>query len=90
MNERIGNDLCIDILAQAINEMKELQGDSFSLEKVTLAELERHTGISQARLRKLKKDGIIIKPQVVLGEKDSYCETSSRIQSCRKNCQPPR
>lgn len=60
MNERIGNDLCIDIIAQAIDEMKELQGDSFSLETINLAELERRTGISRARLRKLKKCKILL------------------------------
>ena len=56
MNERIGNDLCIDIIAQAIDEMKELQGDSFSLENINLAELERRTDISRARLRQCHLD----------------------------------
>ena len=51
-----GNDLCIEIIAQAIEEMKEEQGDSFSLETINLAELERRTGVTRARLRKLKKD----------------------------------
>ena len=71
MNERNGNDLCIDIIAQAIDEMKELQGDSFSLENINLAELERRTGISRARLRKLKKDGFVIKPHGRTGKKNA-------------------
>jgi hypothetical protein len=37
MNERIGNDLCNEIITQAINEMKEAQGDAFSLESINLA-----------------------------------------------------
>ena len=62
MNEHIGNDLCVDIITQAINEMKEAQGDSFSLENINLAELERRTGISRSRLRRLKQNGFVIKP----------------------------
>ena len=40
MNKQIGNDLCTEIISQAIDEMKAIQGDSFSLAKVNLAELE--------------------------------------------------
>ena len=46
MNKHNGNDLYIEIIAQAIEEMKEIQGESFSLENVNLAELERRTGIT--------------------------------------------
>ena len=45
------------ILAQALEEMKNEQGDSFSLESVNLAELQRRTGISRMKLRTLKKNG---------------------------------
>ena len=54
MNKHNGNDLYIEIIAQAIEEMKEVQGESFSLENVNLAELERRTGITRARLRRMK------------------------------------
>ena len=54
MNKNNGNDLYIEIIAQAIEEMKEVQGESFSLENVNLAELERRTGITRARLRRMK------------------------------------
>ena len=54
MNKQLGNDLYMDILTQVINEMKAEQGEDFSLTKINLAELERRTGISRARLRKLK------------------------------------
>ena len=61
MNKQSGNDLCIEIISQAIEEMKEEQGDSFSLDTINLAELGRRTGITRARLRKLKKDGFEIR-----------------------------
>ena len=51
-----------EILAQALNEMKKELGEKFSLETVNLAELERRTGITRARLRKLKKNGFRTRP----------------------------
>ena len=44
MNKHNGNDLYIEIIAQAIEEMKEVQGESFLLENVNLAELESVLG----------------------------------------------
>lgn len=44
-------------IAQAIEEMKSEQGEFFSLEKINLAELGRRTGISRAKLRRLKGNG---------------------------------
>ena len=41
-------------VAKAIEQMMAEQGDKFSLEKVNLAELERRTGISRARLRRIR------------------------------------
>lgn len=41
-------------ITQAIEEMKQKQGDSFSYSKMNLAELSRMTGISRAKLRRLK------------------------------------
>ncbi|MDD7699341.1 MAG: hypothetical protein PUJ61_08310, partial [Spirochaetia bacterium] len=54
MNKHNGNDLYIEIIAQAIEEMKDPQGESFLLENVNLAELERRTGITRSRLRRMK------------------------------------
>lgn len=73
MNNQSGNDLCIEIITQVIDSMKEEQGDSFSLEKINLAELERRTGITRARLRKLKKDNFQLKPH---GNKGRKVETT--------------
>ena len=69
MNNQSGNDLRIEIITQAIDAMKAAQGDSFSLENINLAELERRTGITRARLRKLKKDNFQPKPHGNKGRK---------------------
>lgn len=72
MNELIGNDSCNEIITQAIESMKAEQGDLFSLENINLAELERRTGISRARLRRLKKNGFVDKPHGRTGQKSAY------------------
>ena len=41
-------------VAEVIEQMMAEQGDEFSLERINLAELERRTGISRARLRRMK------------------------------------
>ena len=69
MNKHNGNDLYIEIIAQAIEEMKEVQGESFSLENVNLAELERRTGITRARLRRMKANGFKSVPHGLTGKK---------------------
>ena len=56
MKEARGNGY-VPIIAQAIEEMKAEWGDTFSLEQINLAELERRTGISRGKLRRLKKNG---------------------------------
>lgn len=43
-----------DIISQAIEEMKAQMGNNFSLSQINLAELERRTSISRAKLRRLK------------------------------------
>lgn len=45
MNDFIGNDLCNEIIAQYIDEVKDARGDEFSEKDINLAELERRTGI---------------------------------------------
>ena len=72
MNKQTDNGLCIEIITQAIEEMKEEQGDSFSLETINLAELERRTGVSRARLRKLKKNHFQLVPHGSKGRKADY------------------
>ena len=69
MNKHNGNDLYIEIIAQAIEEMKEVQGEPFSLENVNLAELERRTGITRSRLRRMKANGFKSVPHGLTGKK---------------------
>ncbi len=64
----ISNDLQ-EILTQAVDKMKQDMGDSYSIDKVNLAELERRTGISRSKLRRYKKDGFIIRPHGNTGRK---------------------
>jgi len=68
MIESFGNDLP-EIIAQALNEMKSLQGSDFSLENVNLAELSRRTGYTRARLRRLKANGFRNLPDSRTGRK---------------------
>lgn len=58
-----------DIISQAIEEMKFELGPKFSVEKINLAELERRTGVSRAKLRRLKENGFQQKPHGLTGQK---------------------
>lgn len=58
-----------DIIAQAIEEMKLEQGENFSLDRINLAELGRRTGISRAKLRRLKQNGFAEAPHALQGRK---------------------
>ena len=69
MNKHNGNDLSIEIIAQAIEEMKAIQWESLSLENVNIAELERSTGITRARLRRMKANGFEPVPHCRTGQK---------------------
>ena len=69
MEERTSNGLD-SIISQAIEEMKAEQGENFSLEKINLAELERRTGITRAKLRRLKENGFVEKPHALKGRRN--------------------
>lgn len=56
-------------VAKSIEAMMAEQGNKFSLDKINLAELERRTGISRARLRRLKENGFADKPHARKGSK---------------------
>ena len=56
-------------ITQAIDEIKKEQGDSFDLSKINLAELERRTGVSRAKLRRLKRNGFVFKSHGNAGHK---------------------
>lgn len=57
------------LVTDALDAMKAEAGDSFCLEKVNLAELERRTGISRSKLRRLKRNGFEFKPHASKGRK---------------------
>lgn len=56
-------------LSQALELIKDREGKSFSAGKVNLAELERLTGITRAKLRRLKGNGFKEKPHGLKGRK---------------------
>ena len=56
-------------ISQAIDEMKKEQGDSLDLSKINLAELERRTGISRSKLRRLKRNGFVFKIKIIIFQK---------------------
>jgi len=49
-------------VVEALEQMKIEAGEDFSLATVNLAELERRTGISRAKLRRLKENGFVFQP----------------------------
>lgn len=51
-----------EIIAQALEQMKQEQGADFDLSKINLSELSRRTGISRGRLRRIQADGFKVKP----------------------------
>ena len=62
------NDLT-EIISQALNEMKSALGDKFNPDNINLAELERRTGISRAKLRRIKENGFVDMPHGRTGMK---------------------
>lgn len=58
-----------EIITHALEEIKKKEGSDFDLNSVNLAEMQRLTGISRARLRRLKKNGFVIKSDGRSGRK---------------------
>lgn len=63
-------------IAQAIEEMKAELGDSFSLDRINLAELERQSGVSRGKLRRLKRNGFQDLPRSSKGRKHGTTKLS--------------
>lgn len=73
----------LPIIAQAIAEMEETHGEFSSIDEVNLAELGRRTGLSRAKLRRLKANGFCEKEHGLNGQKresilDGYLSFSGR------------
>ena len=62
------NDLT-EIITHALNEMKNDLGEKFDIDHINLAELQRRTGITRAKLRRIQKDGFADKPHALIGRK---------------------
>lgn len=62
------NDLT-EIISQTLNEMKMELGKNFNPDKVNLAELERRTGITRAKLRRIRSTGFVDQPHALIGRK---------------------
>ena len=58
-----------DSLAQALQDMKMEQGEEFDPSAINLAELQRRTGISRAKLRRLKSNNFKDMPHALTGRK---------------------
>ena len=56
------------IVSQALATLKEKNEKNFDLDKVNLAELQRMTGISRSRLRRLKKNHFVVRPHGRIGQ----------------------
>lgn len=50
------------IITHAIEEMETEFGKKLAPDQVNLAELERRTGVSRAKLRRLQKNGFVFTP----------------------------
>ena len=75
MKENMSNGSANSI-TQAIAEMKAEQRESFSLEKINLAELERRSGISRGKRRRLKQNGFKDLPRSTKGRKHRVTKLS--------------
>lgn len=68
MNEMKSNGV-ESIIAHAIAEMESEIGKKLTAKEINLAELQRRTGISRGRLRRLRKNNFVIKPHGRCGKK---------------------
>ena len=58
----------VPIIARAIAEMEETHGEFKSIDEINLAELSRRTGLSRAKLRRLKANGFCEMPHGLTGQ----------------------
>ncbi len=59
----------VPIIAQAIAKMEETHGEFNSIDEINLAELSRLTGLSRAKLRRLKSNGFCETPHGLSGQR---------------------
>lgn len=68
MNEQNNNGSRMS-LSQALDLIKSREGKNYEIKKVNLAELQRLTGITRAKLRRLKKNDFVEKENGNKGRK---------------------
>lgn len=68
MENKKDNDLT-EIISHALDEMKHDFGEKFNPDHINLAELQRRTGISRSKPRRISKTGFIDKPHALTGRK---------------------
>ena len=66
----------LPIIAQAIAEMEELHGEFAGINEIYLAELERRSGVSRGKLRRLKRNGFQDLPRSSKGRKHAATKLS--------------
>jgi hypothetical protein len=59
----------LSIIAQAIAEMEEANGEFSSIDEINLAELSHRTGLSRSKLRRLKANGFRETPHGLVGQR---------------------
>lgn len=69
MNEETNDNDLQEIITQYLQDLKKQLGENYDSSKVNLVEMERITGISRGKLRKIKKDGFVVKPHGNAGKK---------------------
>ena len=62
----------LPITAQAISDMEAERGEFSSIDEINLAELGRRTGLSRARLRRLKANGFCETAHGLVGKKKEH------------------
>lgn len=74
-----------ETLTQALNEIKDELSEKFNIDKVNLAELERITGISRVKLRRLKANKFVAMKSIEKLEKKIQLNSGRKIypnESC--------
>ena len=64
-----------ETIAQALEQMKQEHGGDLKASDVNLAELERMTGITRGKLRRIQKNGFVVKTHGNTGKRRNSTDT---------------
>ena len=79
MKDRYCDNGLQEMVTQAIDQMKADYGEKFDIQHINLAELGRRTNLPRHVLRKLKKNGFVVKPHGNTGRKAEVTVMSGYI-----------